>query len=127
MITIRPDTIDHRMGQNLDRDSLVSTVMSTFQSLTVHCARCHDHKYDPISQKEYYALQAVFSGCDRADRPVDSDPKIHGKRARLRELKLALKRRDPKVLASLPSYDLETKITALKKDCLLYTSDAADE
>ena len=116
MITIRPDTIDHRMGQNLDRDSLVSTVMSTFQSLTVHCARCHDHKFDPISQKEYYALQAVFSGCDRADRPVDSDPKIHGKRARLRELKLALKRRDPKVLASLPSYDLETKITALKKE-----------
>lgn len=116
MITIRPDTIDHRMGQNLDRDSLVSTVMSTFQSLTVHCARCHDHKFDPISQKDYYALQAVFSGCDRADRPVDSDPKIHGERARLRELKLAVKRRDPELLARLPSFNLETKLAALNKE-----------
>ena len=116
MITIRPDTIDHRQGQNLDRDSLVSTVMSTFQSLTVHCARCHDHKFDPISQKDYYALQAVFSGCDRADRPVDSDPMVHGKRARLRELNLALKRRDPELLARLTSFDLESQIAALKKE-----------
>ena len=40
MVTIREDTIDHRIGQNLDRDGMVSAVMGTFQSLTVHCARC---------------------------------------------------------------------------------------
>ena len=62
-------------AQNLDRDDMVSTVMSTFQSLTVHCARCHNHKFDPISQREYYALQAVFAGVDRADRPFDADPR----------------------------------------------------
>lgn len=116
MITIRPDTIDHRMGQNLDRDALVTTVMSTFQSLTVHCARCHDHKFDPVSQKEYYALQAVFAGCDRADRPVDSDPKLHGERAHLRELSLALQRNDPKLLERLPSQSLEETIVALRKE-----------
>jgi hypothetical protein len=44
--------------------------------MTVHCARCHDHKFDPISQEDYYGLQAVFAGVDRADRVYDPDPKI---------------------------------------------------
>ncbi len=52
-----------------DRDDMVMTAMSTFQSLTIHCARCHDHKFDPISQRDYYGLQAVFAGVDRANRP----------------------------------------------------------
>ena len=66
MVTVLADTVDHRSAQNLDRDLMVSTVMGTFQSLTVHCARCHDHKFDPITQREYYSLQAVFAGVDRA-------------------------------------------------------------
>ena len=48
----------------------------TFVSLTAHCARCHDHKFDPIRQEDYYSLQAVFAGVDRADRPFDRDPKV---------------------------------------------------
>jgi hypothetical protein len=59
-----------------DRDDMVMTAMSTFQSLTVHCARCHDHKFDPISARDYYGLQAVFAGVDRADRPYDSDAAV---------------------------------------------------
>ena len=55
-----------KIAQYLDRDDMVATAMSTFQSATVHCARCHDHKFDPISQPEYYNLQAVFAGVDRA-------------------------------------------------------------
>jgi len=63
-----------------DRDDMVMTTMSTFQSLTVHCARCHNHKFDPISQQDYYHLQAVFAGVDRADRPYDADPEVYRKR-----------------------------------------------
>ncbi len=37
-------------------------VGSTFLGLTVHCARCHSHKFDPITQRDYYSLQAVFGG-----------------------------------------------------------------
>src|SRR5213594_4599868 len=63
-----------------DRDDMVMTAMSTFQSLTAHCARCHDHKFDPISQKDYYSLQAVFAGVDRHDRTFDSDKQVHVER-----------------------------------------------
>lgn len=59
-----------------DRDDMVMTTMSTFQSLTVHCARCHNHKFDPISQKDYYSLQAVFAGVDRADRAFDTNKTV---------------------------------------------------
>ena len=70
-----------------DRDDMVMTAMSTFQSLTVHCARCHDHKFDPISARDYYGLQAVFAGVDRADRSYDSDAAVAKER---RELNRAL-------------------------------------
>ena len=43
--------------------------MTTSVGLTVGCARCHDHKFDPIPQRDYYSLQAVFAGVRRGDRP----------------------------------------------------------
>ncbi len=82
---IREDSIDRKIGQYLDRDDMVTTTMSTFVSATVHCARCHNHKFDPISQKDYYGLQAVFAGVDRADRPFDADPQIARTRRLLRQ------------------------------------------
>jgi hypothetical protein len=66
-----------------DRDDMVMTTMSTFESLTVHCARCHDHKFDPITQKDYYGLQAVFAGVDRAERPFDRDKAVYAQRRSL--------------------------------------------
>jgi hypothetical protein len=81
---IREDTVDRQMGRYLDRDDVVTTVMQTFTSTTVHCARCHNHKFDPVPQSDYYALQAVFAGVDRADRVYDQDPAVHRKRAALR-------------------------------------------
>ena len=69
-------------GSN-DRDDMVATTTSTFLSLTVHCARCHNHKFDPIKQTDYYRLQAVFAGVDRADRPFDADPQTARNRHQL--------------------------------------------
>ncbi|MGP0067634.1 MAG: PSD1 and planctomycete cytochrome C domain-containing protein [Isosphaeraceae bacterium] len=77
---IRGDSIDRQIGHYIDRDDMVGTVMSTFVSATVQCARCHDHKFDPISQSDYYSLQAVFAGVDKAERGYDTDPSL----ARLR-------------------------------------------
>ncbi len=68
-VELREGTVDKEKTRLLDRDDMVSNTFSTFTSLTVHCARCHDHKFDPIPQKDYYRLQAVFAGIDRGDRP----------------------------------------------------------
>ena len=69
-VELREGTVDKKITRALDRDDMVTNTMSTFVSLTVHCARCHDHKFDPISQQDYYSLQAVFAGVERADRPM---------------------------------------------------------
>ncbi|MFN3651327.1 MAG: DUF1549 domain-containing protein [Armatimonadota bacterium] len=66
---LREGTVEKEKTRSLDRDEIVSTTMGVFTSLTVGCARCHDHKFDPIPQRDYYRLQAVFSGIDRGVRP----------------------------------------------------------
>jgi hypothetical protein len=52
---------------HLDRDDMVQNAIGTFCSLTVQCAQCHNHKFDPISQEDYYSLQAVFAAIDRTE------------------------------------------------------------
>src|SRR5438034_64471 len=48
--------------------------------LTVGCARCHYHKFDPIKQRDYYALQGVFASTMRAERPMfEVDPAIENR------------------------------------------------
>ncbi|MEO6183145.1 MAG: PSD1 and planctomycete cytochrome C domain-containing protein [Verrucomicrobiota bacterium] len=115
MVTVREDTVDHRSAQNLDRDSMVSTAMGTFQSLTVHCARCHNHKFDPITQREYYSLQAVFAGVDRANRPFDVDSHTQAKRSRLSAEKRALQHLDPALLTTLGTPEVTQKVAAWEK------------
>lgn len=53
-----------------DLDDMVSTVSSSVLALTVGCARCHDHKTDPIPQRDYYRLLAVFAGTERRSEAV---------------------------------------------------------
>ena len=53
----------------------IEAVSGTFLGLTVACARCHDHKFDPISQKDYYALAGVIAGTRQIDLPLLPDAK----------------------------------------------------
>lgn len=51
-------------------DDMINTTGTAFLGLTTGCARCHNHKFDPISQKDYYALQAVFAGVRHGESSV---------------------------------------------------------
>lgn len=78
----------------LDRDDLVTQTMAAFSSTTANCARCHAHKFDPISQEDYYALQAVFSGIIKGDVAFDLKPETTLERRRLQLIIDAADRRD---------------------------------
>jgi hypothetical protein len=79
-----PETkIDGKVARHLDRDDMVQNTTGTFLSLTVGCAQCHNHKFDPITQREYYQLQAVFAALDRSDKPYDRDPAVARRRGEL--------------------------------------------
>ena len=60
--------IDGKIARHLDRDDMVANTIGTFNSVTVHCAQCHNHKFDPITQEDYYSLQSVFAALDRTDK-----------------------------------------------------------
>lgn len=86
LMFVQGESVDRLIAHYLDRDDMVTTTMSTFASSSVQCARCHDHKFDPITQEEYYSLQAVFAGIDKANRPYDPDPSTRRKRDSLAAL-----------------------------------------
>ena len=77
--------------------------MNTFQGLTVQCARCHDHKFDPIPQEDYYRLQAVFAGVGRGEVAFEPDPAIGKKRKELQQTLAAIDRNDPSLNQRLAS------------------------
>ncbi len=71
------DEVGHTQQSNIMRarvravemEEMVGTVAQTFLGMTVNCARCHDHKFDPISQRDYYRLKACLDGIRAGDRP----------------------------------------------------------
>ena len=109
---LREGTTDKEITRVLDRDDMVTQTMSSLVSMTVHCARCHDHKFDPIRQDDYYSLQAVFSGVDRADRPFDTDPEVFHRR------NIALAKRRELVAALRPVEDVAAEITTPEIEAL---------
>ena len=60
-----------RSARALDLDDMLTQVMTSTVAMTVNCARCHDHKLDPITQREYYQLAAVFAGVRRDNRDIN--------------------------------------------------------
>jgi mono/diheme cytochrome c family protein len=61
-----------RQARADDLDDMITQVMTSTCGVTINCARCHDHKLDPIPQREYYALTAVFAGVKRAERATST-------------------------------------------------------
>jgi hypothetical protein len=59
-------------------DNQIDTLAKAFQGLTISCARCHDHKVDAISTKDYYALVGMLESCSQVVHTLDSPQRIAG-------------------------------------------------
>ena len=72
-----------RIQRANDLDDMVVATSAGFLGLTIGCARCHDHKFDPIQQGDYYKLAAVFAGVQHAERDVTTAAERASRAARL--------------------------------------------
>ena len=73
---IGKDIESQRQARQDELDEVIKTVTEGFWGLTVACARCHDHKFDPIPQSDYYGLQAVFAGLRYGHRRLRGDENL---------------------------------------------------
>lgn len=121
-VSLGPKMLTERDKEKLALDAVdeqIDTMGRAFLGLTIGCARCHDHKFDPISQQDYYALAGIFrstevvggtrNGCVNVaswvERPLPGaereDPELHGKVARLeRVMRLTVEQSFKKKLGS---------------------------
>jgi hypothetical protein len=67
-------------------EDILSVVGQTFLGLTVNCARCHDHKFDPIPQHDYYRLKSALDGVWPGDRPVLPPEELRARDERISRL-----------------------------------------
>ena len=67
-----------QMQRMNELDDMINTTGTAFLGLTLGCARCHNHKFDPVTQKDYYSLQAIFAGVQHSDRnlPIPKENQV---------------------------------------------------
>ena len=65
--------IDPEMSREEVLTEIATSVGQTFLGLTVNCARCHNHKFDPILQADYYRMQAIFGGASGKEVEIATD------------------------------------------------------
>ncbi len=85
--TVKSPDVNLTLMQRQDElADMINTTGTAFLGLTLGCARCHNHKFDPVTQKDYYSMQAIFAGVKFGERPVKvrTDDKAKEKVAGLR-------------------------------------------
>ncbi len=101
----------------------MDVVGRTFLGLTLGCARCHDHKSDPVSAEDYYALAGVFASVQIADRPVVGEADWAPVRAAREKVKALEAERDGLKKAKPAPADLKDRLAAVGKEIEAIRSD----
>ncbi len=83
---IGADEESKRLARQDSLSEIVGSTGQTFLGLSIGCARCHNHKFDPVSQRDYYSLQAFFAGVQYGERPVRS-PEVEARRREAETMK----------------------------------------
>lgn len=123
-LKLAPDVIKTVVAE--EWEERINTVSGALLGLTAACARCHDHKYDPVKQQDYYRLAGVFASVRQTPRPLlppEEGKRVLAARAQVKALEAEAKRlretaaKDPAKAESLKQQatDAETKAAEVKR------------
>jgi hypothetical protein len=110
------NNIKTEMTRMDELDDLLSTTSLTFLGMTVGCARCHNHKFDPIPQKDYYRIQSVFFSTRSREHPLAPKDVVEHHRAenqRIDELQAPHKKAKEQMEAPHRKQIFEEKVSKL--------------
>lgn len=80
-------------------DEIINATSSAFLGMTIGCARCHDHKFDPIQQRDYYRMYATFAGIRHGDATIETAKQAADRNQKLKPLNEQKTKLDAKIAA----------------------------